>query len=143
METTDNTARIQAQTREQMNAWLDAVNELIRAKPGAPEYPLSVLLLASSMDEKASKLHWMTLADVDAGKDHPNGWAQALYLSRDLLTVLARLDEDYQLGMHMLPAVIASHPLFQNKAGRKNGRTVVELVEDRAQGDGGASNGKH
>lgn len=142
MENERPTAKIEAQTREQVDAWLATVLESIQAEPGAPEYPLSVMLLASSLDDKASKLHWMLLADTKVA-NHPNGWAQALYLSRDLLTVLARLDHDFGLGMHMLPAVIAAHPLFQNFGQRHpdKGRTVVELVDDKATGKGGAANG--
>lgn len=138
MADTSPTAKIEAQTRQQVDAWLAQVNEGIRAEPGAPEYPLSVLMLASALDEKASRLHWMLLADAKLG-DKPNGWAQALYLSRDLLTVLARLDNDFQLGMHLLPAVIAAHPLFQHYGNQPppKGRTVTELVEDRAHGKGG------
>lgn len=143
MDNPNPTAKIEDQTRDQTAKWLESVTEMIRSQPGSPSYPLSVLLLASSLDDASSKLHWMTLADTKV-PNRPNGWAQALYMSRDLLLVLARLDEDFKLGMHLLPAVIAAHPLFQKYAREQpappSGRTVTELVVDGAQGKGGAGN---
>lgn len=134
------TEKIEAQTREQVAAWLEKVAEGIRQRPGAQDYPLSVLLMAPTLDDAASKVHWMTLCGVSA-PNRPDGWAHALYLSRDLLAMLARLDADFSLGMTLLPGLIAMHPLFQQYAEKPAesagpGRTVTELVEDGAKGQG-------
>lgn len=130
----DNAARVEAQTRELTAEWMERVIKALQGAPGAPEYPLSVLLLSSPVEPDRAVVTWMTLCDAHIA-DWPNGKAQALYMSRDLLTMLARLDADFKLGMQLLPAVIATHPLFVSG----NVNEVTELVEDGASAKDGSS----
>lgn len=73
-------------------------------------YPQSLLLLASANEASRSLVRWVPLIRTDI-PGRPDGWVQALSTSRDLLTLLTQLNDDYKLGLQ-LDAALRSHPLF-------------------------------
>ena len=104
--------RVKQQTADQVAAWLEEVQVSLSMGSGATRYPLSVLVLASAIDSANTNMRLLTLVDAPA-KDRPDGWTQALYMSRDLLSVLQMLDTDFKLQLPGLQELIHAHPLFQ------------------------------
>jgi hypothetical protein len=106
--------------------------------PNDPKYPLSVLSIGSCMDDSSTILQYFTTAKTNA-KGHEDGWAQAMCMTRDMLLLCVRMDDDYKLGLSFLPAVLAQHPLMQKylkpsdqptvSVGEDGNRVVTDLAE--------------
>lgn len=117
--------------RESAEKFMEQAIEALKSGIGTPGFPLSLMFLASTQDEKASRFTMLSPCTTTApGK--PDGWAQALYLSRDLLRVMLTLNDDYNLGLGGLALVAAQHPLIEHVKA-----DVVELVCDGATATGG------
>ena len=112
MSTPELLAKLDAQTRAQVDAFLDLLTPAIHQAPGAPGFPLSLLLLAPSADCGQSLVQWLHLCDATVPQK-PDAWAHAVHLTRDLLVLLAKLDTDFDLGMGLpLAQLMGKHPLL-------------------------------
>ncbi|MES2347011.1 MAG: hypothetical protein V4641_05505 [Pseudomonadota bacterium] len=108
----ENTDKIEAQLRHLVADWLERAVLNVRHGPGASDFPMSVLLLASPQDAEAPIANYMLLCQATY-PGRPDGWAQAMHTTRDMIALMIRMDNDFGLGLSLLPALAAQHPLFQ------------------------------
>lgn len=143
-------------TNETIDALDDVIGEftglvatrLKKHEPGAPKYPMAVLLMAACPASGASASTLQLTCRAEAA-DMPNGKPQLLCLTRDMLALMTSLNDQHKLGIHGLREALASHPLIapapQAESAAKptitdNGdgtRDVVDFVVDGGLGMGG------
>lgn len=123
----DERDRLIAAVREKCDQFMVDFESRLRLDPLDERFPSSVLFLAPTHGNNSSPMAWVMTCDLVTG-DWPNGKMQAYQLSRDLISVLAMLEADFQLGIPHLPELLNGHPLL------RQANVVTELVEDGMRG---------
>lgn len=126
-------AKLIASVKAAFDKFLNDLSERLRLEPLDERFATSVMLLAPTHGNDSSPFAWVMTCEMVTG-DWPNGKMQAYELSRDLISVLAMLEADYQLGIPHLPELLGGHPLMQ-----RGPRVVTELAVSGAVGS--SSNG--
>jgi hypothetical protein len=100
---------------QSMERVLSQIKQRFSAVPPAdPRYPMSILVLASSMSVDGAIMQYTRTA-VASTPGHHDGWAQAVTMTRDLLMFCQVLNENHKLGLD-LASVMLTHPLLAEPA---------------------------
>lgn len=123
----------------------DDVLARLTLPPQDDGFPLSVLVACSAKSADKAFLSWFPTSTVTM-PGRTDGFGQALCMSRELLSLLIRLDNDFGLNLPGLSAVLEQHPLFSPAPAlpqvtkRKDGtRHVRDMVTDGGKGGGNVS----